>query len=130
MPTPEQMSANSTAESLKKFIPPLLSQSQRRDTPARASFYHSRRRSSVTKSRLRVVRRGRVRLGLRLPRRLRVDELEVRDRRREVTRDLLGKRLLRERQQRPQRLDRLARLGQVPRGLVELRERELRERER
>src|SRR3954471_6537910 len=92
--TAAQMSANSTAWSLKKLptisVPTPL-QGQRRVSPARAGFYHMQL--------LRCVGVGELEIGR--------DLLEIAD-------ELFRSRPLEHRQKRPQRLDRQPRLVEVP----------------
>src|SRR5947208_10511356 len=94
MATAAQMSANSTAWSLKKLPTisvPTPSQGQRRVSPARAGFYH---------------------MGL--LRRVGVGQLEIGRDLLEITNQLVADAALEHRQQRPQRLDRQACLIEIP----------------
>src|SRR4051812_6074165 len=100
MATAEQMSANSTAWSLKKLPTislPTPSQGQRRVSPARAGFYH-------------MGLLGRVSVG----------QLEVRGHLLEVPHDLLTRHALEDGQERAQGLDRQPRLVEIAVLLREL----------
>src|SRR6266576_5757124 len=100
MATAAQMSANSTACSLKKLPTisvPTPSQGQRRVSPARAGFYH-------------MGLLGRVGVG----------QLEVRRDLLEIPQDLLPDHALEDGHQRPQGLDRQPRLAEVTVLLGEL----------